>query len=231
MWLGSIRPRSQCVGGLLLVQWCHKHVLNCLTGHPCEPMGAVFAGRCAGSPSPLPAFSPVTYPQPMICSVLSHACKTQSPEGPAQRAAIGTAHVGAEAGGGGDLVRAPSNTHRPQEVPEVVLLRRRARGGGRRRRARAGGGRSRTLNCMKYGSARERMSNFGSSCNGRGRLAESAEGEQALCHGLLVIKCQGMYICNIPWRPITIAASEVAGSRRAVQRAGQGRWTACRARA
>ena len=31
MWLGSIRPRSQCVGGMLLVQWCHKHVLNCLS--------------------------------------------------------------------------------------------------------------------------------------------------------------------------------------------------------
>ena len=29
VWLGSIRPRSQCVGGMLLVQWCHKHVLNC----------------------------------------------------------------------------------------------------------------------------------------------------------------------------------------------------------
>ena len=29
-WLGSIRPRSQCVGGMLLVQWCYKHVLNCL---------------------------------------------------------------------------------------------------------------------------------------------------------------------------------------------------------
>ena len=27
----SIRPRSQCVGGMLLVQWCHKHVLNCHT--------------------------------------------------------------------------------------------------------------------------------------------------------------------------------------------------------
>ena len=30
MWLGSMRPRSQCVGGMLLVQWCHTHVLNCL---------------------------------------------------------------------------------------------------------------------------------------------------------------------------------------------------------
>ena len=28
VWLGSIRPRSQCVGGMLLVQWCYKHVLN-----------------------------------------------------------------------------------------------------------------------------------------------------------------------------------------------------------
>ena len=28
MWLGSIRPRSQCVGGMLPVQWCHKHVLE-----------------------------------------------------------------------------------------------------------------------------------------------------------------------------------------------------------
>ena len=27
-WLGSIHPRSQCVGGMLLVQWCHKHVLE-----------------------------------------------------------------------------------------------------------------------------------------------------------------------------------------------------------
>ena len=26
-----MRPRSQCVGGMLLVQWCYKHVLNCLT--------------------------------------------------------------------------------------------------------------------------------------------------------------------------------------------------------
>ena len=30
VWLGSMRPRSQCVGGMLLVQWCHKNVLNCL---------------------------------------------------------------------------------------------------------------------------------------------------------------------------------------------------------
>ena len=30
MWLGSTRPRSQCVGGMLLVQWCYKHVLNCI---------------------------------------------------------------------------------------------------------------------------------------------------------------------------------------------------------
>ena len=28
MWLGSIRPRSQCVGGMLPVQWCYKHVLE-----------------------------------------------------------------------------------------------------------------------------------------------------------------------------------------------------------
>ena len=28
VWLGSIRPRSQCVGGMLLVQWCYKHVLE-----------------------------------------------------------------------------------------------------------------------------------------------------------------------------------------------------------
>ena len=28
MWLGSIRPRSQCVGGMLPVQWCYKHVLG-----------------------------------------------------------------------------------------------------------------------------------------------------------------------------------------------------------
>ena len=33
VWLGSIRPRSQCVGGMLLVQWCYKHVLNCLSYH------------------------------------------------------------------------------------------------------------------------------------------------------------------------------------------------------
>ena len=25
-----MRPRSQCVGGMLLVMWCYKHVLNCL---------------------------------------------------------------------------------------------------------------------------------------------------------------------------------------------------------
>ena len=31
MWLGSTHPRSQCVGGMLLVQRCYKHVLNCLT--------------------------------------------------------------------------------------------------------------------------------------------------------------------------------------------------------
>ena len=28
VWLGSIRPRSQCVGGMLPVQWCYKHVLE-----------------------------------------------------------------------------------------------------------------------------------------------------------------------------------------------------------
>ena len=32
MWLGSIRPRSQCVGGMFLVhKWCYKHVLNKLS--------------------------------------------------------------------------------------------------------------------------------------------------------------------------------------------------------
>ena len=30
MWLGSIHSRRQCVGGMFLVQWCYKHVLNCL---------------------------------------------------------------------------------------------------------------------------------------------------------------------------------------------------------
>ena len=30
MWLGSAHPRSQCVGGMLLVRWCHKHILNCI---------------------------------------------------------------------------------------------------------------------------------------------------------------------------------------------------------
>ena len=29
VWPGSIHPRSQCVGGVLLVQWCYKHVLDC----------------------------------------------------------------------------------------------------------------------------------------------------------------------------------------------------------
>ena len=35
VWLGSIRPRSQCVGGMLLVQWCYQHVLELSqgTGH------------------------------------------------------------------------------------------------------------------------------------------------------------------------------------------------------
>ena len=28
VWLGSMRPRSQCVGGMLPVQWCYKHVLE-----------------------------------------------------------------------------------------------------------------------------------------------------------------------------------------------------------
>ena len=28
VWLGAIRPRSQCVGGMLPVQWCYKHVLE-----------------------------------------------------------------------------------------------------------------------------------------------------------------------------------------------------------
>ena len=28
VWLGSIRPRSQCVGGMLPVQWCYRHVLE-----------------------------------------------------------------------------------------------------------------------------------------------------------------------------------------------------------
>ena len=30
VWLGSTHPQSQGVGGMLLVQWCYKHVLNCL---------------------------------------------------------------------------------------------------------------------------------------------------------------------------------------------------------
>ena len=30
MWLGPMRPRSQCVGGVLLAQRCSKHVLDCL---------------------------------------------------------------------------------------------------------------------------------------------------------------------------------------------------------
>ena len=34
VWLGSIHPRSQCAGGMLLVQWCYKHVLNCLITSP-----------------------------------------------------------------------------------------------------------------------------------------------------------------------------------------------------
>ena len=33
MWLGSIRPRSQCVGGMLPVQWCYKHVLELSHAH------------------------------------------------------------------------------------------------------------------------------------------------------------------------------------------------------
>ena len=36
VWLGSIRPRSQCVGGMLLAQWCCKHVLNCLRADLCR---------------------------------------------------------------------------------------------------------------------------------------------------------------------------------------------------
>ena len=31
MWLDSVRPRSQCAGGMLLVQRCYIHVSNCLT--------------------------------------------------------------------------------------------------------------------------------------------------------------------------------------------------------
>ena len=39
--LGSIHPRSQCVGGMLLVQWCIlKHVLNCLTSIACSSTAA-----------------------------------------------------------------------------------------------------------------------------------------------------------------------------------------------
>ena len=33
VWLGSIRPQSPCGGGMLLAQWCYKHVLNCLINH------------------------------------------------------------------------------------------------------------------------------------------------------------------------------------------------------
>ena len=42
VWLRSIRPRSQCMGGMLLIQWCYKHVLNCLkvssNGSAAEPL-------------------------------------------------------------------------------------------------------------------------------------------------------------------------------------------------
>ena len=53
MWLESIGPRSQCVGGMLLVQWCYKHILNCLTcevkidvGHR-DNLGVASAGGAA----------------------------------------------------------------------------------------------------------------------------------------------------------------------------------------
>ena len=40
VWLGSTHPRSQCVGGMLLVQWCYRHVLNCLmTAQTSEAFG------------------------------------------------------------------------------------------------------------------------------------------------------------------------------------------------
>ena len=38
VWLGSTHPRSQCLGGMLLVQWCHKlDVLNCLMRNTHRP--------------------------------------------------------------------------------------------------------------------------------------------------------------------------------------------------
>ena len=47
VWLGSMRPRSQWVGDMLLVQWCYKPVLNCLISVIININGA--AGRRARS--------------------------------------------------------------------------------------------------------------------------------------------------------------------------------------
>ena len=54
MWLGSIHPRSQCAGGMLLVLWCHKHVLNCLkcNGLGTAALGTGFAAEVEKSPGP-----------------------------------------------------------------------------------------------------------------------------------------------------------------------------------
>ena len=37
-----MRPRSQCVGGMLLVQRCYKLVLNCLKASVLETRGPAF---------------------------------------------------------------------------------------------------------------------------------------------------------------------------------------------
>ena len=36
--LGFMRLRRQCVGGMLLVQWCVEHVLNCRNNAPSAPV-------------------------------------------------------------------------------------------------------------------------------------------------------------------------------------------------
>ena len=41
---GPRHPRSQCVGGMLLAQWCYKHVLNCRM-HVGSPGGKSFSSR------------------------------------------------------------------------------------------------------------------------------------------------------------------------------------------
>ena len=80
---GSIHPRSQCVGGMLLVQWCHKHVLNCLNCASTRALGTVFAARAAKGPIlSYPIHSPLATLSTLHSLPLSPLSASKWPESP-----------------------------------------------------------------------------------------------------------------------------------------------------